>query len=74
MLLFNVSVFKILDCYHLEFAYIFKFKKRVCLWREVGVGIQEEGRGHIYAYGQFMLMHGIDHHTIVIIHKLKFNK
>ena len=43
VLLFNVSVFKILDCYHLEFAYIFKFKKRVYLGREVGVGIQEEG-------------------------------
>ena len=43
VLLFNISVFKILDCYHLEFAYIFKFKKRVCLGREVGMGIQEEG-------------------------------
>ena len=40
----------------------------VTAWKD-GVGREEEGvpagRRHMYAYGQFMLMYGKNHHNIV---------
>ena len=36
---------------------------RNVLMREVGGGIR--GRGHMYTYGQFMLLYGKNHHNIV---------
>ena len=40
----------------------------VTAWRD-GVGREvaegSEWRGHMYTYGQFMLMHGKNHHNLV---------
>ena len=37
-----------------------------------GAGGESRGRGHMYAYGQFMLLYGRGHHNIAII--LQLNK
>ena len=37
--------------------------------REVGRGTR--GRGHMYTYGGFMLLHGKNHHNIIKYYKLK---
>ena len=38
---------------------------------EEEVGGETEGRWHRYAYGQFMLMYGRDHHSIAITLQIK---
>ena len=39
--------------------------------REVGGGLRIGGQGSMYSCGRFMLMHGRNHHNIVIILQLK---
>ena len=40
-------------------------------WRVREVGRGTRGRGHMYTYGGFMLLHGKNHHNIIKYYKLK---